>query len=204
MQVPFKQLFITAIGTDSGKTVVSAILTKALSATYWKPIQCGLPADTDMVRSLIGNDFKTIPERYRLQTPASPHFAAQKEKLQLHIEDFQLPSNQGHLIIEGAGGLLVPLNKNQTMADLAFKFNLPMVLVINHYLGSINHSLLTIAEIKRRNLKLEGIIFNGLDFQDAESIILEMADCKCMLRLPVLTELNEKSITEQASRVIWN
>ena len=186
--------FVTAIGTDSGKTLVSAIIAKKLLATYWKPIQCGTPTDTNQIKSWFGEKIETLPERWMLSTPASPHFAAAHEQKEVLVSDFILPEIDGNLVIEGAGGLMVPLNQKETTADLISHLSVPVVLVINHYLGSLNHSLLTINELNRRKIQIAGIVFNGENFQDAEGIILNLAGCKCWLRLPVLEKIDSKVI----------
>ena len=183
MDVKDKKYFVTAIGTDSGKTLLSAILAYKLSAKYWKPVQCGFPADSDTIRKWLGSDWPVYPESYRLETPVSPHLAANIERIQIEMSHFSIQASSENLVVEGAGGLLVPLNQRESMADLIEHLKLPIVLVVNHYLGSINHALLTIAEIKFRKLSLAGIIFNGDDFQKSEDLILSAAGCSCWLRL---------------------
>ncbi len=193
--------FVSAIGTDSGKTLVSALLVKKLSATYWKAIQCGTPTDTNQIKTWFGKSVKTLPERWFLSTPASPHFAAAQEHTKVLVADFTIPEIDGNLIIEGAGGLMVPLNYGETTADLICHLGLPVVLVINHYLGSLNHSLLTISELNRREIPIVGIVFNGENFQDAEDIILNLAGCKCWLRLPVLEKIDADVISFWAEKL---
>jgi len=197
--------FVSAIHTDSGKTLASAALVQSLKAHYWKPIQCGNPTDTGQIHSWLGETVQSHPERYYLQTPASPHFAAEKENKSILLEDFQIPETFGSpIIVEGAGGLLVPLTKDLVLADLIKKLGLPVVLVINHYLGALNHSLLTISELKHRKIDLAGIIFNGVDFQNAEQVILSAAKCPCILRIPPLQEVNREVITALAQKIQWN
>ncbi len=204
MEKQLKGIFVTAIHTDSGKTLASAVLASHLKAHYWKPVQCGLPADTDQIKAWMGVEVQTHPERFRLQTPASPHFAAQKEGVQIRLSDFQMPDFEGApLVVEGAGGLMVPLSQELFLADLAKHLNLPLVLVVNHYLGALNHTLLTLTEIKQRNLPLAGIIFNGEDFQDAESVILKQAGCPCILRIPKLEILNREVIKSLSEKITW-
>jgi dethiobiotin synthetase len=198
------QFFITAIGTDSGKTLCSAVLTHLLHATYWKPIQCGGPTDSDWIKSTLGQETNVLPERFFLKTPASPHFAAQQEGLRVCVNDFELPNVSGPLIIEGAGGLMVPLNEQEVLADLVSHFQLPVLLVVNHYLGALNHSLLTISELERRKIPIAGIIFNGFDFQDAERIILEKSGAKCLLRIPKMDKIDLTAIGSLAKQVNWN
>jgi len=199
-----KGFFITAIHTDSGKTLASAILTYALKADYWKPVQCGEPADTDQIKSWLGSEVVCHPERYRLQTPASPHFAAEKEGVSMRLSDFKLPDTSNNLIVEGAGGVLVPVSTKETIADLIEHLELPVILVINHYLGALNHGMLTIRELKRRQIPLAGIIFNGEDFQNAESILLQEAGCSCLLRIPKLESVGLEQIRELSTQLQWN
>ena len=147
--------FVTAIGTDSGKTLVSAILCKALQADYWKPVQAGYPTDSEMVKSLLPDtDLRIHPETYVSKTPASPHAAAALENVTISLNDFEVPVHTRDLIIEGAGGCLVPLNDRDFVIDLASRFSAEVVLVSNLYLGSINHTLLSWEGIKRRSLPI--------------------------------------------------
>ncbi len=199
-----KGFFITAIHTDSGKTLASAILTYALKADYWKPVQCGEPADTDQIKSWLGSEVVCHPERYRLETPASPHFAAEKEGVSIRLSDFKLPDTSNNLIVEGAGGVLVPVSSRETIADLIEQLGLPVILVTNHYLGALNHGMLTIREIKRRQIPLAGIIFNGVDFQNAESILLQEAGCPCLLRIPKMENVGLEQIRQLSTQLQWN
>lgn len=180
--------FVTAIGTDSGKTFVSAILTEALQADYWKPIQSGLPRDTEMVANLISNSKSQFhPEAYLLSQPLSPHASAALDNVEIQLQNIQLPTTNNHLIIEGAGGVLVPLNQQDFVIDIAAKLQAEVIIVANLYLGSINHTLLTIKELQRRekeqNLKIKGIIFNGLSVKSSEDIILQHCPYPCLLRV---------------------
>ncbi|WP_017731757.1 dethiobiotin synthase [Nafulsella turpanensis] len=177
--------FVTAIGTDSGKTLVSAILAEALQADYWKPVQAGLPADSDTVRELLTNSrTRILPEAVRLKMPASPHAAAAAEGRALKLSDIQLPEGaRSPLVIEGAGGCLVPLNERDSVIDLVPQLKARVVLVSNHYLGSINHTLLTAELLKERNYPVEGILFNGDAMPGTEEVILERTGYRCLLRL---------------------
>lgn len=158
-----KGFFITGIGTGAGKTIVSAAICEALEADYWKPVQCGNPdnPDSKIVRSLITNNKTQIhPERYFLKEAKSPHAAAQDEKITIKLNDFVLPVSERPVIVEGAGGLLVPLNNDgEYIADLVVKFQLPVILVVNFYLGSINHSLLSIEFMRSRKITPDALIF---------------------------------------------
>jgi len=199
-----KGFFITAIHTDSGKTLASAILTHALKADYWKPVQCGNPTDTNQIKSWFGEEVICHPERYRLETPASPHFAAEQVGMSIRLSDFILPDTNNNLIVEGAGGVLVPVSTKETIADLIEYLALPVILVINHYLGALNHGMLTIRELKRRQIPLAGIIFNGVDFQNAESILLQEAGCPCLLRIPKMESVGLEQIRQLSEQLQWN
>ena len=198
---PQNNYFITAIGTDSGKTVASAILCEALKADYWKPIQCGEPRDTDSVKSLISNGNTSFHnEEYFLKKPASPHDAANEEGVEININHIkktysELKINNSTLIIEGAGGLLVPLNDNDFLVDIPEQLNIPVILVCNLYLGSISHTLLSINELKRRKINVAGIIFNGESNLESERIILHHSEYKKLLHI-----LPEKVITKEVVR----
>lgn len=199
----FEKYFVTAIGTDSGKTVVSAILTQALQADYWKPIQCGTPTDSDTIRQLINNGHCIIhPEAYLLAAPMSPHAAAKLEHKTIQLSDIKLPFTEANcLVIEGAGGILVPLNEKDFVIDLAALFKAPIVLVCNIYLGSINHSILTINEIKRRGLAVKGIVFNGEENLETENFILQYSGYKCLLKLRLVEKVTQEYIQLQAIKL---
>ncbi len=150
-----KQYFVTGIGTDVGKTVVSAILTKALGATYFKPVQSGIieGSDAQTIRSLV-RDVVIIPEIYRLKQPLSPHAAAQIDGVEIEIKELSLPQVSGNLIVEGAGGLMVPFDQiGNTYLELSREWGLPVIVVSRHYLGSINHTLLTLDVLRSNYLR---------------------------------------------------
>ena len=147
------KIFITGISTDVGKTVVSAIITQALEADYWKPIQAGdlNNSDTHKIKAYVSNQKTTFFENsYALNTPASPHHAAELDCVQIDIQKIIEPKTENHLVIEGAGGLYVPLNSNETIVDL-IQPDYKVIVVSRHYLGSINHTLLTIEALKNRS-----------------------------------------------------
>ena len=175
--------FVTAIGTDSGKTIVSAILCRALKADYWKPVQSGTPHDSDTIRLLLGNRIKVHKEQFVFKAAASPHAAAALENVTIHLDDFDEPWHQEDLVIEGAGGCLVPLNNENFVIELAFKFNAHVILVSNIYLGSINHTLLSYEALMSRKLKVAGIVFNGPRNDETEQIILRHTKLPCLLRI---------------------
>jgi dethiobiotin synthetase len=192
--------FVTAIGTDSGKTLISAILCEALQADYWKPIQAGLPKDADRVAELISNpQTKIHPERFLLKTPASPHAAARIDGIEINLDDFTLPQTSNSLIIEGAGGCMVPINENDFVIDLAEKFKIEIILVANLYLGSINHTLLTAYLLQQRKLNVKGIVFNGILNAESEQIILRHTQLKCLLKVGQETEITPNVVVKYAT-----
>jgi len=171
-----ERLFVTGIGTDVGKTLVAAILTEALGADYWKPVQAGLTPTTDSatVQQLVTNPATRFhPEAYRLQLPASPHMAAAAESILIRPEDFTLPQTANHLIVEGAGGLLVPLAPGFLIVDLLAQLGLATVVVSRNYLGSINHTLLTLEALRQRGLPVRGLVFNGEPNPSTEDFITQ-------------------------------
>lgn len=171
-----KTIFITGNGTDIGKTIISAIVTEHLEADYWKPIQSGELDNTDTmkVKCLVSNN-KTIfhTERFKLIQPLSPHASAEIDGVKIQLEDFKLPITNNNLVIEGAGGLMVPLNNKTLIADLITHFASSVILVSRNYLGSINHTLLTVQELHRRNIPIIGIVFNGEHTPQTENFILQ-------------------------------
>ncbi len=194
------KIFVTGISTDVGKTVVSAIITEALQADYWKPIQAGdlCKSDSMRVKSLLSNERSVVhPEAFRLNTPASPHLAAEIDNVSITVAAFSEPKTNNHLVIEGAGGLLVPLNDVETIADL-IKPDYHVVVVSRHYLGSINHTLLTLEALKFRNLKIGGIIFSGDENQATESIILKKSAAKLIGRINSEPYFDKNVVSEYA------
>lgn len=157
------KLFVTGIGTDVGKTLVSCQLVQTYNAGYWKPIQAGdlHHSDSMKVRHYTQGTAQIFPERYALKLPASPYQAALQENIEMHLSDFELPHTTSALIVEGAGGLFVPIAKNVYILDLIKHLGLDVVLVIRDYLGAINHSILSIEAIKQAGLKLDRVVFNG-------------------------------------------
>lgn len=182
--------FVTGIDTDSGKTLASAILCAALGYDYWKPVQAGLPKDSDTVKSL-SPETKIHPESFLLNTPASPHAAAKIDNVNIHVADFLAPK-PSELIIEGAGGCLVPINDSEFMIDLATHLKATIILVADLYLGSINHTLLTLHLLETKNHPIKGIIFNGPSNPESERIILHHA------KLPRLLHINHEEKIDSA------
>ena len=192
---------ISGIGTDVGKTVASAIIAQALDASYWKPIQAGDLHLTDSMKVDQWTDEKVTvyAERYCLNQPMSPHAAAEIDNISIQPDDFQIPEVEGNLIIEGAGGLMVPVNSDGLLyIDLFQKWNLPVILISRHYLGSINHTLLSAEALKLRNIPVEGIVFIGEENCATESIILKVTGLKMIGRIPITNEVNSSFVREQA------
>jgi dethiobiotin synthetase len=179
------KLFITGIGTDVGKTVASAIITQALEADYWKPIQAGdlNHSDSHKIQKYLSNTKSKIhANSYQLNTPASPHWAAELDGITIELHQITEPKTQNHLVIEGAGGILVPLNNSDCIIDL-IQPDYKVVIVSRHYLGSINHTLLTIEALQKRKINIAGIIFSGAENKATESIILQKTNLNCIGRI---------------------
>ena len=189
--------FITGIGTNIGKTLVSAILTEGMEADYWKPIQAGDLENSDSlkVKNLITNTKSKIhPETYRLNNAMSPHAAAKLDNITIDLDKIYLPKTKNNLIIEGAGGLMVPLNEHELVIDLIKRLNVEVILVSQNYLGSINHSLLSLETLKVRKLKIKGIIFNGKPNLETENYILNYSGVKCIGRIDEHKTINKELV----------
>lgn len=195
-----QQFFVTGTDTNVGKTVVSAMLTLGLRATYWKPIQSGLDpiTDTRYVQQVTGLDSSHfIPERFRLPEPLSPHASAAIAQVQISLTDFQLPHlPQSHLIVEGAGGLLVPLNDRELMIDLIRSLRLPVCLVARSTLGTINHTLLSIAALRQANLSILGVILNGEKNQVNREAIAHYGQVPILGELSPLEAINPTTLKD--------
>lgn len=179
------KIFITGIGTDVGKTIASSIVVEALKADYWKPIQAGDLDNSDSykIQRYIANSTTKIHENsYKLNTPASPHLAAEIDGITIDLKQIKEPKTKNHLVIEGAGGVLVPLNNTDSIIDLIQK-DYKVIVVSRHYLGSINHTLLTIEALKNRNISVAGIIFSGDENKASEEIILSKTSAKFIGRI---------------------
>jgi dethiobiotin synthetase len=179
------KLFITGIGTDVGKTITSAIITQSLEADYWKPVQAGDldNSDSHKIQRYISNDKTVIHENsYKLNTPASPHLAAEIDGITIDLKKIIEPKTKNHLVIEAAGGILVPLNNEDSIIDL-IKEDYKVMVVSRHYLGSINHTLLTLEALNSRNIKVAGIIFSGDENKASEEIILKKTNAKFIGRI---------------------
>jgi dethiobiotin synthetase len=199
-----KTIFITGIGTDVGKTITSAIITEALQADYWKPVQAGDLHLTDSmkVEQLVSNPKSVFhPSVYALQTPASPHYAAALDEITIELSQLKRPKTKNHLVIEGAGGLLVPLNDQHTILDLIQPDDF-IIVVSRHYLGSINHTLLTLEVLKAAGLKNIGIIFSGDDYPSTEDIIRKKSQLPIIGRIEVEPFFDKNVVLEYAERFL--
>lgn len=193
------QFFITATDTNVGKSVVSALLTLGLNGTYWKPVQSGLDpiSDTDYVRKVTQlDDSHFLPERFRLTQPLSPHLSARLDGVEIHLSDFSLPKSVPHapLIVEGAGGLLVPLNSQDLMIDLIKYLELPVCLVTRTQLGTINHTLLSIRQLQRANIPILGVIMNGPKNLENKKAIAHFGNVPILAELEPLADVNPSTL----------
>lgn len=197
-----KQYFVTGIGTDIGKTVVSAVLCRKFNAAYYKPIQAGNleNLESDFIKNLVPG-ITIFETKYKLNNPLSPHLAAKLDNVRIDIENITLPNFKESLIVEGAGGILVPLNDEYTILDLIKKLKLPVIVIVKHYLGSINHSLLTCEVLKQSGVEIAGIIFNGESNEESEKIILKRTQIPCIGRVPELEKLNQEAIEEASKQL---
>jgi dethiobiotin synthetase len=201
-----KPIFISGIGTGIGKTLISAVIAEALQADYWKPVQAGLEPETDRSRmkALISNT-KTIvhPETYIFSLPASPHISARAENISISlsriVEDYRRMDQSRPLIIEGAGGLKVPLNENEFVIDLVKQLDARLVLVSRNYLGSINHSLMTAAVCRSRGLDVAGWVFND-QYMDYAAEIAGWSGFPILFSLPALNPISKETIAETGKR----
>ena len=196
------KLFITGIGTDVGKTIVSAIVTEALEADYWKPIQAGdlENSDSHKIKSFLSNKKTVIhPNSYALNTPASPHLAAEIDGITIDLNQIIEPETANHLVVEGAGGVFVPLNSKDCVIDLV-QPDYKVIVVSRHYLGSINHTLLTIEALQNRKITIAGIIFSGDENKATEEIIQTKSGLKCIGRIEQEPYFDQNVIKEYADR----
>lgn len=199
-----KRIFVTGIDTNIGKTVVAAILTEALEADYWKPIQAGNLefTDTDFVRKLVSNTVSVLhPEAYRLTQPLSPHAAAAADGVTIEMEKIKssIPSTGGRdLVVEGAGGVMSPVNESHVVMDLIRDLDAEAVIVSKHYLGSINHTLLTIDAMRRRGIPIVGVFFNGSAVQSSVDFILRYSGVKALGSIGKEETLDREAVKKYA------
>ncbi|MGB5481445.1 MAG: dethiobiotin synthase [Eudoraea sp.] len=196
-----KRIFVTGISTDVGKTIASAIITEALEADYWKPVQAGdlEHSDSHKIKELISNKKTVVHQNsYALKTPMSPHAAAEIDNLIIDIAQIIEPQTTNHLVIEGAGGLMVPLNEEDTILDI-IKKNYQVIVVSRHYLGSINHSLLTIESLKQKGFNV-AVIFSGNEHPSTEGIIIRKTGVKVLGRIEEETNFDKHLIKQYAAK----
>ncbi|HAT49051.1 MAG: dethiobiotin synthase [Nitrospirae bacterium] len=197
MKWPTQNIFVTGTDTGVGKSVVSAWLVQHLGAHYWKPIQSGLDGETDthIIQKLTGlDDHHCYPPTFSLTQPLSPHEAARRDGISIHLDDFSLPPAPRPLVVEGAGGVLVPLNKKDFMVDLIRHLDLPVVLVARTALGTINHTLLSLEALRHRQIPILGIILNGPENPANTQALRDYAHCPILAAIPHLTPLNAQTL----------
>ncbi len=191
------QFVVTGTDTDVGKTIFAAALCGALKANYWKPVQAGIEDGTDTIRTKMFSglpDHHILPEAYCLTTPCSPHLAAEIDDVEIDLERLNPPTTERTLIIEGAGGALVPINRQITYADIFARWQIPTIIVARTALGTINHSLMTIEVLRSRNIPIHGIAFIGDEVADSQLTICEMGGVRSLGRLPMINPLNSETI----------
>ena len=196
------RIFVTSIDTNVGKTVCSSILCAGLGYDYWKPVQCG---DLDFSDSMKVKSYspltKVHAESFQLNAPMSPHEAAKLENMDISINDFKLPKSE-EIIIEGAGGVMVPLNyKGNMIVELASLFEAKVIIVFKNYLGSINHTLLTIDKVKSVGLDILGLLVVGDEVTSSERIIEDATQMNIISRIPIVDRVNQKWVKEQGLKV---
>ena len=188
-----KGLIICGTDTDVGKTVVSSFFVEGLQAVYWKPIQSGLEENTDTttVASLLNLSSKRyIPEAYKFKAPVSPHWAAEKENKCINPQNLTLPLSNNFIVIETAGGLMVPITRNWLQIDQLKVWNLPIILVARSGLGTLNHTLLSLEALKQRDIKVNGIVLNGPLHQDNPKTLKEFGRVPILAELPTFDNVN--------------
>ncbi len=186
------RLVVTGTDTGIGKTVLAGAIAQATGSAYWKPIQAGLDEDTDSER-VAALGVRTLPEAYRLNTPCSPHWAADIDGLTIEDAALALP-DEDHLVIEGAGGVLVPIRDELLFADLFARWGQPVVLAARTALGAINHTLLSIEALRARNVPILGVAFIGDPIENTEATIAGIGGVKRLGRLPILPELTAPTL----------
>jgi dethiobiotin synthase len=198
-------IIVAGIGTDVGKTVASAVLCEVLGADYWKPVASGIEAgatDSDVVASLIVDGARRVHSPgCAFKKPLSPHIAAALEGRSVSVDSLTLPDCEQPIVVELAGGVLVPLNDEHTNMELVSRFALPVVVVSRHYLGSINHTLLTLEALRARGAAVMGVVFNGEELPDTERIIERLGQVRVLGRIPTISELSPQAIREAAKGV---
>ena len=199
-----KRIIICGTDTDVGKTIVSSFLVQGLKGIYWKPIQSGTEEGTDTktvcnLLSLEPNSY--LPERYKFKAPVSPHWAAEQESAFIEPSNLKLPDLDELIIIETAGGLMVPLNRDWLQIDQLKAWGAPIILVARTGLGTLNHTLLSLEALKYRNLDVLGIVLNGPPHKDNPKTLEQFGDTKILASLPIFAEVNAKVLSQEWSKL---
>ncbi|PSH70069.1 ATP-dependent dethiobiotin synthetase BioD [Phyllobacterium brassicacearum] len=190
---------VTGTDTNIGKTVFAAALTDALGASYWKPVQSGLDGETDSETvQRLGriSSARIFPEAWRLNTPASPHLAARIDNARIDPEALSPPVTEAPLVIEGAGGVLVPLTESEVFADVLARWQIPVVLCARTGLGTINHTLLSLEALRHRSIPVFGVVFIGDEQADTQKIIAKLGNVNCLGRLPCIDPLTPDTLRQ--------
>ena len=203
MNRTYTPITLTGIHTDIGKTICAAVLVRALQCDYWKPIQAGSlhHTDSDTVRELSANDTHIHPEAYRLQLAASPHSAARAEQIRIQLNDLRAPASDRPLLIETAGGVCSPINDECVVADLLVHFDWPTVLVTQHYLGSISHTLSAIDALKARGVRILGLMVKDNAHAESEQFITQYSQLPILAHIKPMSELSAHNVAQQAERI---
>lgn len=201
-----KKMFVTGTDTGIGKTVVSAVLTVGLKACYWKPVQSGLTEETDTqwIKRITGlPESHFMDEAYKLQSPLSPHASAAIDGIRIEMKALSLPSvflGCNALIVEGAGGVMVPLNESHFMLDLMKQMGFPVLLVARSGLGTINHTLLSLEQLRRNRVEVAGVVLNGPKSPENREAIAHYGNTRILAELEPLPEINCRALEEAFSR----
>ncbi len=198
-------IFVSGTDTGIGKTVVSAMLTAGLDASYWKPIQSGLEeeTDTEFVKWITEvPKEQIIPERYRLTEPLSPHASAEIDGVSISLDDFELPGfSTDHLVIEGAGGLLVPINREDMIIDLIQTLDVPVLLVVRSELGTLNHTFLSLEALRSRDIPILGVVMNGPKNESNRKAIEKYGEIKVLAELDRIKNLNNNILISTFKKI---
>ena len=197
-------IIIAGIHTGIGKTICSAVICQALGYDYWKPVQAGDLDNTDsiFIKRNVANEHCVVhPESYKLTIPASPHYAAELDGVEITPGDIVAPQTTNQLVIETAGGVMSPLSNNFLNIDLMAQLNLPAIIVSNNYLGSINHTLLTVAAMQQRNIPVKGFVFSGKEFASTREFILQYTKLPLLFSIPPFEKINSGIIAGFAKTV---
>lgn len=200
-----RKIFITGTDTGVGKTLVAAILMAGMDNTcYWKPIQSGPPSDTRTVREMTGLAAdRFLPETYRLKHPLSPHAAARRQGIRIRLDDFRIPALADGLVVEGAGGIMVPINANHLMLDLVKRLALPVILVARSTLGTINHTLLSLDVLNRHGIAVTGVVMNGPRNPSNKDAIETYGQTRVILEIEPLRPINRDALVKHFNAMEW-